>query len=142
MAARFKETYKITSIQADTLAKLSVQMLSKESYEGFKEAKVTLNKLIDKYEEILSSDAAVDKVIIADLKEYKEKFPHPRRSAIIKLGKDPATIPNTMHLIGISRDGYIKKISLEERKSIGYVGKSSQVMVTMVNNREDRKSVV
>lgn len=137
MAARFKETYKITSIQADTLAKLSVQMLSKESYEGFKEAKVTLNKLIDKYEEILSSDAAVDKVIIADLKEYKEKFPHPRRSAIIKLGKDPATIPNTMHLIGISRDGYIKKISLEERKSIGYVGKSSQVMVTMVNNRDN-----
>ena len=42
-----------------------------------------------------------------------------------------------MHLIGISKDGYIKKINLNDSPSIGMVGNTSQVIVTMISNRDN-----
>lgn len=137
MASRFMKEYGITSVQAQTLSKMGYYQHTKKAYEEFKAKKIETEKLIKEYEDIISSDAAVDKIIIDQLNFIKKNFCGPRHSAIIKDGKNPGTIPNTMHLVGISRDGYIKKVSIEDTKSIGNVGNTSQVIVTIINNRDN-----
>lgn len=137
MVQRFMKEYGISSLQAKTLSGMGYSQFTKDAYEKFKEVKEKTAKEIKELEEVLSSDDGIDNVIIEQLKEADKLFGGPRKSAIIKAGKIEEKIPNTMHLIGISKDGYIKKVSLEDFKSIGSVGKTSQVMVTVINNRDN-----
>ena len=62
-----------------------------------------------------------------------KKWGCPRKSQVVKDGKGEVKVPNTMHILGISKDGFIKKISSDEI-SIGNVGKTSNVMATIINN--------
>lgn len=137
MEKKFIETYKITSLQAKALSKMGVYQFNKDSYEQYKENKKKYEADIKYYEAVLDDDDAVDKIIIEQLTEFNELFPYPRKSAIVKGGKMKEKIPNTYHLVGISRDGYIKKLSLEKSVAIGTVGKTSQVIVTKINNRDN-----
>lgn len=137
MAGRFMKAYGITSLQANTLCNMGYKQFSKEAYQKFKEVKVETEKQMKEYQEIILDDGAVDEVIIAQMKEIDQKFGTPRKSAIIKAGEPEEKIPNVMYLIGISRDGYIKKVSPEESASIGAVGKTTQVIVTLINNRDN-----
>lgn len=134
---KFMEAYGVTSVQAKTLSTMGYSHFSEESYQKFKDAKVRTEQEIKMYEEIVMDDAMIDEIIIEELKKADKLFGGPRRSAIIKAGKMEEKIPNTMHLVGISKDGYIKKISMDEMTSIGAVGKDSQVIVTMINNRDN-----
>lgn len=137
MIQRFMKEYGVTSLQAKTLSNMGYSQFTKDAYEKFKEVKERTSKEIKELEEVLTTEGGIDKIIIDQLKEADKLFGGPRKSAIIKAGKLEEKIPNTMHLIGISKDGYIKKISLDDHKSIGIVGKTSQVMVTVINNRDN-----
>lgn len=135
MVKRFMDTYKISSLQAQTLSRMGYFQHTKKAYEEYKQKKIDTEKLIKEYEAIISSDEAVDKIIINQMNECKKKFCGPRRSGIIKKDKAEIKIPNTMHLVGISRDGFIKKIPIGP--SIGMVGNVSQIMITPINNRDN-----
>ena len=137
MEQKFMDTYKISSLQARTLSKMGVYQFNKDSYETYKANKKQYEADMKTYEAILDDDAAVDKIIIDQLTEFNKLFSYPRKSAIVKAGKMKEKIPNTYHLVGISRDGFIKKISLEKSSAIGMVGKTSQVIVTRINNRDN-----
>lgn len=140
MEQKFMKEYKITSLQAKTLSEMRTYQYSKEAYEEYKQRKIELDQAVKDYTAILEEDEAVDRVIIDQLEEFIKLFGEPRRSSVVKLkddGKLEEKIPNTMHLIGISRDGYIKKLNLEKNYSIGYVGKTSQVIVTKISNRDN-----
>lgn len=133
----FMDTYKISSVQAKTLSEMRVYQFNQDAYEGYQKAKEVYAKEIKEYENVITSDEAVDRVIKDQLLEADRLFGAPRKSAVIKAGKAEAKIPDTMHLVGISRDGYIKKLSLTTATSIGVVGKSSQVIVTHISNRDN-----
>lgn len=131
------DEFKITTLQAEAISKLSMYDFTKERAQYFRDRKVTLKKDIQLYEEILNSDDAVDNIIQDQLEEGMKLYGYPRKSKIVKEGKEEEKIPSTMHLVGISKDGFIKKISADENVSIGSVGKTSNVMATIVNNRDN-----
>lgn len=137
MEKAFIDEYGITSLQAKTLSNMRTYQYSKKAYQEYKDAKVTLEKDINDYTRIIEDDDAVDAVIIEQLEYAIKEFCGPRRSQVVKAGKIKEKIPNTMHLIGISKDGYIKKINLNDSPSIGMVGNTSQVIVTMISNRDN-----
>ena len=60
-----------------------------------------------------------------------------RKSKIVKKNNLECDIPNTFHLVGISQDGYIKKIE-DTNISIGYVGRTSTpVMATRISKQDN-----
>lgn len=134
---KFMKEYGITSLQAKTLAEMRTYQYTREAYEGFKQRKIELKALINEYTAVLEEDEAVDKVIISQLEEFIKIFGSPRKSKIIKAGKIAEKIPDTKHLVGISKDGYIKKLDITEHRAIGAVGKTSQVLVTKISNRDN-----
>lgn len=137
MEQAFIDAYGITSLQAKTLSNMRTYQYSKKAYEEYKEAKKNLEKDIKDYTAIIEDDNAVDEVIIDQLKFAIKNFCGPRRSQVIKAGKLKEKIPNTKHLIGISKDGYIKKLNIDQSISIGTVGNTSQVIVTLISNRDN-----
>lgn len=137
MEQAFIDAYGITSLQAKTLSNMRTYQYSKKAYEEYKEAKKNLEKDIKDYTAIIEDDNAVDEAIIDQLKFAIKNFCGPRRSQVIKAGKLKEKIPNTKHLIGISRDGYIKKLNIDQSISIGTVGNTSQVIVTLISNRDN-----
>lgn len=137
MIQQFMKTYGITSLQAETLSNMRYSQHSSEAYEKFKKVKIDTEKAIKEYEEIIISDTAVDEVIISQMDEIDKLFGYPRRSAVVKSDKLEEKIPNTLHLVGISRDGYIKKLDADGSTSIGVVGKISQVLVILISNQDN-----
>ena len=133
---KLMKAYGISSIQARTIAGMKVYQFNKETYNMCVEKGKKLKKSIKECEKILNDDAEIDKIIISELEEGIKLFGGPRRSKIIKAKSDEVEIPNTNHLIGISKDGYIKKIS-NDNLSIGMIGKTSSGAVAEVNNREN-----
>lgn len=128
--------FKITTLQAESVAKLSMFDFTRERHAWFKDRKRVLDEEIKEYEAILNSDDAVDKIIEAQLEEGMKLFGGPRRSTVVKDGSEEK-IPNTMHFVGVSKDGFIKKISADAGTSIGNVGSTSNIMATLVNNRDN-----
>ena len=78
----------------------------------------------------------IDKVIIEQLKEGIKLFGAPRKSKVVQVLKEEE-IPDTYHIIGISKDGYIKKVSADD-KQIGQVGNTHNQYMTMhLHNTEN-----
>lgn len=134
---KLMKEFKITTLQAEAVSKLSMYDFTKEQVEYFRNQKKVLKKLIKEYEEILNSDTAVDKIIEEQLLEGMKLFGHPRKSAIVKDSRAEEAIPNTMHYVGVSKDGFIKKIPMDGNASIGCVGNTSNIIATVINNRDN-----
>ena len=136
---KLMKKFKITSVQAATIADMHVYNFNKDAYDRYLEDEKTLDAEVEKINDILSDDEKIDEFIIDQLKEGKKKWGRPRMSKIVKeTDKDTADIPDTDHLIGISETGYAKKISLKGNNGIGPVGKTnSNITVLDVNNREN-----
>ena len=131
------KAYKITSLQAGKIADMRMHQFNKDQYAKFKQEKIDIQKRIETYENYLNNDDDIDEYIIAELEEGIKLFGTPRKSKIVKKNKTEVAIPNTMHLVGISADGYIKKID-NTNISIGYVGKNnSPIFATRINNRDN-----
>ena len=131
------KAYKITSLQAGKIADMKMHQFNKDQYAKFKQEKIDIQKCIETYENYLNNDDDIDEYIIAELEEGIKLFGTPRKSKIVKKNKTEVAIPNTMHLVGISADGYIKKID-NTNISIGYVGKNnSPIFATRINNRDN-----
>ena len=135
----YKEKFKITSVQAGTLADMHVYNFNKDSYDRYVEEGKEIQKEIDNINEILLSDDNIRNFMIKQMEEGKKKWGHERRSKIIKDDTvDEDDIPDIDYLIGINTEGFIKKLLLKKNDVIGEIGKSkSNTMVFKANNRED-----
>lgn len=138
-AKKLMKEYGITSLQAETISNMKLIDLTIEKNEFYLKQKKDLEKEIAEIENVLDVPGNIDNEIIKQLEEGIELFGVPRKSKIIKAKKDKDSIPNTNHLIGISKDGYIKKLSFPDSLSIGVVGKISkqQTMVFRCSNRSN-----
>lgn len=131
--------FKITSLQARTLADMRVRNFNIDSYNKYVNDKESLDKEIKEIEGMISDDSKLEEFVINQLEEGKKKYGRPRMSKIVKEDdKSNDSIPDTDHLIGISESGFIKKLSLKNATSIGHVGKTnSSLTVLSVNNKEN-----
>lgn len=136
---RLMKKFKITSLQAGVIADMRVYNFNEDSYNGYKEEKIKLKEEIKRVNDILNNDEKIEDYIIEELKEGKRKYGRPRKSKVIKENdKNDENIPDTEHLVGISENGFIKKLLFKDVTSIGQVGKSnSNITVMQVNNREN-----
>ena len=136
---RLMKTFKISSLQAATIADMHVYNFNSDSFNTYKEKKIKLEEELKYINEVLQDDRKIEEFVINQLEEGKKKWGSPRKSRIVKENdKDNDNIPNTDHLVGISETGYIKKLSIEDVSSIGHVGKTnSNIVVLSINNREN-----
>lgn len=136
---KLMKRYKITSLQAQTIADMRLYHFNKDSYQRFKEQGKKLKEDVAEVLKILNDDSLLKDFVAKQLEDGIKKYGRPRRSKIVK-DKDEngskSDVPNTMHLIGVSSDGFIKKIS-DENSSIGKIGKDNgSVLCLLANNRD------
>lgn len=137
---KYIKRFKINSVQAETIADMHVYNFNKDSYERYKQNEIKLKEEYDKIMKILDSDDEIDRIIIEQLKDGIKKYGGPRRSKIIKpnSGKIDDSIPDIQYLVGISENGYIKKIPKKNNSSIGPVSKvNTNITVLDINNKEN-----
>ena len=136
---KLMKRYKITSLQAATIADMHVYNFNADSYNRYKEEKQKLEAELKDIKDRLKHSSKIDEFIIGQLQEGIKKWGRPRMSKVVKENDDDKKeIPNTEHLIGISESGYIKKLSIKDNSSIGLVGKENgNLSVMQINNREN-----
>ena len=134
---KLMKRYNITSLQAGAIADMKMYQFNKDTYARFKEEKKALKEENKRILSILESDSSVDEIIVQEMEEGIKKYGHPRHSRIIKLDGGEDESPDTMHLIGISKSGYIKKLKSKKGMTIGQVGKDNRnVTILEIGNRE------
>ena len=136
---KLMKTYKITSLQASTIADMRLYHFNKDTYARYKEEKKQLAEDVDRITKTLDDETLLDEFIIKQLEEGIKKYGHPRKSMIVKDdNSDIEQIPDTNHLVAITETGFIKKVNLEETNVIGEVGKNKDnFSIIQINNRED-----
>ena len=139
MIQKLMKTYKITSLQAATIADMRVYNFNEDYYRKYKQEEKDLKEEVKRINKILDDDKKIDEFIINQLKEGIEKYGRPRKSKIVKEGKkSKKNIPNVEYLIGINEEGYVKKLDLSKYTSIGMIGKNNgKLTVLQINNRDD-----
>lgn len=135
---KFMKTYKITSLQAATIADMRVYNFNEEYYKKYKAEEKELKKEIKRINSVLDDEKKIDEFIINQLEEGIKKYGRPRQSKIIREGKKAKKVPDINFIIGINEEGYVKKLNLNEYSSIGPVGKTNcNLTVMQINNRDD-----
>jgi DNA gyrase/topoisomerase IV subunit A len=136
---RLMKTYNISSLQAGIIAGLPTSAFTKDAYQGYVEKKEALRNDIDRINEILKSDGKIDKEIIRELKEGIDKYGTPRKSRIIN--DENEIISDKEVVVGISEDGYIKKIA-NDGTLMGYVTKAKNTPIMPIQSRDSDTLVI
>lgn len=126
--------FKVTSIQADKISEMSLHRFSKESQAKYRDEVAVLKKEIPALEELIRDKSKIDNEIIEQLKEGINKFGTPRKSRIIKIGKNDKLIKDSKHQIVLTEENYIKKLS-EEASRAGKIGalKDGDIPIDIIN---------
>ena len=137
LSAKLMKKYKMDSQQANVIAGKSVSAFTKDARESYKQKRADLKKQIKELEAIAEDESSIDRIIKEQMEEGKKLFGGPRRSRLVSDEEESVEdIPNTDHIVAISKDGYVKKVSLND-KVIGQVGSvANQCITMMANNRE------
>lgn len=131
------DKYKMTSLQAKTVVEMKIYQFNEDKHQEYKELKKKYKEDIAYIEGILDSEELLDQYIIDQLKEGIAKYGHPRHSRVISYDNKESEVKDTMHLVGISQNGYIKKIKYKEGTPIGSVGEDTRnLTVFTIGNRE------
>lgn len=109
--------FDFTQEQADAIVSMRLYRLTNTDVKELKTEYNSLKKELKHLHEILTKKSVLHQVIIDELKEINEQIPTPRRTMIeanveeIKIDRQ-AMIADEQVVIPISRDGYVKKVSL------------------------------
>ncbi len=129
---RLMKRYKITSLQASTIANMKMSDFTEEAYKGFEEKQRNLQDHIEELTKVLKDEKSLDKIIEDQLKEGVRLFGNPRKSKIIKSDK---IVEETKHLFAISYDGYVKKLP-HDTVCIGKVGARNNLTTYLLSNTD------
>ena len=135
---KYMVRYKISSLQAQVVADMRTSGFTKDAFQRYKDNKKKYKEIINEIEYYLKSNETIDEYIIKELEEMKAKYGTPRRCKVVKIKNEAEdSIPEYECLVGISEDGFIKKIPYKEGITIGNVGNNSNIVVMKLNNVED-----
>ncbi len=114
--------FDFSEAQAEAIVTMRLYRLSNTDIKQLRDEFALLVNKIEETKAILANKHVMDRVIINELKEIKEEYGKPRKSVIedeiqeIVIDKT-SMIANERVMITVSRDGYIKKVSLRSFNS-------------------------
>lgn len=111
--------YGISSLQATTIANMTLSAFSKEAYKKYIKEKEEIDEEVKKIDKIIRSSKKIDKIIKDELKEGIELFGEERRSQIITIDNE-VKVRDTNHVVVFTHNGLVKKLP-EDVKSIGFI---------------------
>ncbi len=115
------ERYGLTVLQADAILAMQLRQLARLEQEKIAEEYRGLLREITRLEHILSDPRMVESILKEELRTLKEKYGDPRRTRIIAREAEDISeedlIPEEETLVLITRDGYIKRVSLDAYRS-------------------------
>jgi len=111
----------LTVLQADAILNTQLRQLARLEQEKLAEEYRGLLREITRLEHILSDPKQVEQIIKDELRMLKEKYGDARRTRIIAREAEDISeeelIPEEETLVLITRDGYIKRVSLDAYRS-------------------------
>ena len=111
------DKYEFTEDQATEIVNLQLYRLTNTDIVILQEEKNNLEKIMAMLEEILGSDEKLNMVIVEELRKIKREYNNKRRTEIIDEVEEikidtTEMIPKEDVVVVISKDGYIKRVSL------------------------------
>lgn len=122
---KLMDMYGITSLQAKIIADMGTSSWTQDAYEGFLRKRDELEREIKETNKVLEEDDAVERIIEEELREGISRYGEERRSQVFAPGEK--VIDDGRFIVGISEDGFIKKVSSDER-TVGAIGKQPGVL--------------
>lgn len=117
---KLKKALKIDDLQANAILEMKLASLARLERKKIEEELKSTKEKIKECEKILKSEKLVKEIIKKELKELKEKFGDKRKTQIVKEKikeiKEEELIPEETVLVTLTREGYIKRVSLNEYK--------------------------
>jgi DNA gyrase subunit A len=111
----------LTVLQADAILNTQLRQLARLEQEKLADEYRGLLREITRLEHILSDPKQVEQIIKDDLRMLKEKFGDARRTRIIAREAEDISeeelIPEEETLVLVTRDGYIKRVSMDAYRS-------------------------
>lgn len=136
---KLMDKYDLTDLQAEVIGGFRSSEYTKQSLKKYEEETKELKKQLDELDEILENPDNIAKLIIEDMKECKKKYGRPRQCEVVDV-KPKDYVPDTEHLVVITKRGYMKKISYDKSiddAEIGSLEQGDKVLHTLkINNRE------
>jgi len=107
--------YKLSEIQAIAIVELQLYKLTGLSIQQLKNELAELKIELSDLSEYFSKPEKLDKFIIKELQEGKKKYGRDHRTIYTNINDEgeEAIIANTSHTIFITKEGYVKKLSLD-----------------------------
>lgn len=118
---RLVTTFDFTLKQAEAIVMLQLYRLTNTDIKALQEEMRHLSAYLKELDAILNDDRVLRNVIIKELKEVKALYPSPRKTEIcaevmdVVVDKEAMIIPEDVY-VSITKDGYVKKISLRSYK--------------------------
>ena len=131
--------YGMNTFQAKRIADMPMRTWTKEAHDQYVEERKTLLEKKERIMEIIRSEKQIDKIILNDLDALR-KYATPRKSQIIKNSDLSEPIPDTNHILVLSKKGYLKKLpAVSSGRTKGYGPFASgdyPIQRVAVNNRD------
>jgi DNA gyrase subunit A len=118
--AKLMEKFTISERQTNAILDLRLYQLTGMEREKIEEEYAGLMVLIEGFREIIGNESRLLEVIKDDLLEMKDAYPSPRRCIITEAEGDirmEDLIPNDGCVITITKNGFIKRTSVDEYRS-------------------------
>ncbi|MGQ9920720.1 MAG: DNA gyrase subunit A [Desulfobacca sp.] len=134
---QLQENFGLTEVQAQAILDMRLQRLTGLERQKIIDEYDQILAAIARYQEILASPALVDKIIEDDLKELRERYSDPRRTAIISEAAEFTVedlIPDEEMVVTVSHQGYIKRNPLSLYRSQRRGGKGRTGMAIKEND--------
>jgi DNA gyrase subunit A len=125
--------FEFTERQAQAILELQLQRLTALERDKIQEEYEELQKKIAQYQEILSNEKALKKVLVDELKQVQKEFGDERRTQIIEEQAEirlEDLIPMEDVVITVSHSGYLKRTPLTTYRQQGRGGKGRLGMRT------------
>ncbi|WP_304576789.1 DNA gyrase/topoisomerase IV subunit A [Romboutsia ilealis] len=132
---KLMKNYRISSLQAKSIASMSITAFSKESVRRYKEEHAKLSKEVEKLMKISKSPKKIDKLIKEELLEGMKLFGTERKSEIVTFdGKK--VVRDTDHIIVFTKNGLVKKLN-DNVESIGFIEQGDYPTdIININNKD------
>lgn len=109
--------YDFSLDQAEAIVSLQLYRLTNTDIVALESEKLELNERIHLFETILADPATLDKVLVTELKEVKQKFKSPRLTQVEDeideiLVEETLLIPQEQVYVSITKEGYMKRTSV------------------------------
>ncbi len=132
-AAKERGEYFLSERQAKAILEMRLSRLTGLEREKLATEYGSLSDLIGELEAILASKELLDKVIVKELDDIRERFGDARRTEIVEAEGDISIedlVPDEEVVVTVSHAGYVKRVPLSEYRAQGRGGKGLRAMDT------------